>query len=531
MTSSIITDIILDLPLDDIEKASLLSFFTDRDASKVEAVLSKITKDEIKTEYLRKYVKSNAGKHKSTESNGFNKKQKFVRNQKQKLCAIQDQQDNTIIQHDEDLAVLEKSVLYVRKSYKYLYNTLKENSAVGLRRFLITGTSGIGKSCFLIYILIQLLCEGVTVIFQPINDEYFCIEENLTISSGKYVDFMYQLNLPTTWYLADGIISPRLVLAKTVVALSPNGIATKEFQEFEKRHPIEYYMGPWALEELLTCREHVFPLVPKEIVTNLFHKAGGVPRYVLQNVEKRPDAKEMEIVEKEACKRIELAISETDDFDKIIKCFTENEGTYVEISNRIVHRIPDETHCDYHYEWASAYVFDRIQERLEEKAWVDCLHKIRIMRNPYEASARGFLFECYVIHLFRTGNQKFEVRKLRGEEKDQFRKPNAGFVRNLSDLLKYSGENIVIVPDKQNFGAVDLFVTPNCIFQVTVSEHHPIKQVELTKVITSMPVYISDQNAKIQLYFVVPDDILYMTNLNTKFTQLEIKILMKIGKS
>ncbi|GBB85078.1 hypothetical protein RclHR1_11650005 [Rhizophagus clarus] len=59
MTSSIITDIILDLPLDDIEKASLLSFFTDRDASKVEAVLSKITKDEIKTEYLRKYVESN----------------------------------------------------------------------------------------------------------------------------------------------------------------------------------------------------------------------------------------------------------------------------------------------------------------------------------------------------------------------------------------------------------------------------------------------------------------------------------------
>ena len=253
----------------------------------------------------------------------------LVRNQKKKLCAIQDQQDN-IIQHDKDLAVLEKNVLYVRKSYKYLYNTLKENSAVGLRRFLITGTSGIGKSCFLIYILIQLLCEDVTVIFQPINDEYFCIEENLTISSGKYADFMYQLNLPTTWYLADGIISPKLVQAKTVVALSPNGIATKEFQEFEKRHPIEYYMGPWALEELLICREHVFPLVPEEIVTDLFHKAGGVPRYVLQNVEVsirkvignnigqegRPDAKEMEIVEKEACKRIELAISETDDLIK-----------------------------------------------------------------------------------------------------------------------------------------------------------------------------------------------------------------------
>jgi hypothetical protein len=59
-TSSIITDIILELPFDDIEKAGLLSFFTDRDATKVEAVLSKIIKDEMKAEYLRKYVESNS---------------------------------------------------------------------------------------------------------------------------------------------------------------------------------------------------------------------------------------------------------------------------------------------------------------------------------------------------------------------------------------------------------------------------------------------------------------------------------------
>src|SRR5581483_8477321 len=163
----------------------------------------------------------------------------------------------------------------------------------------------------------------------------------------------------------------------------------------------------------------------------------------------------MEMVEKEACKRIELDISEIDDFDKIIKCFTENEGTRVELSNRIVHRLPDETHCDYHYAWASAYVFDRIQERLEEKAWIDCLHKIRTMRDPYMASARGFLFECYVIHLFRSGDQKFEVRKLGGEGEDQFsihRKPKTRVVKNLLDLSKYSypEEKIVIVPNKQN---------------------------------------------------------------------------------
>ncbi|CAG8462311.1 12963_t:CDS:2 [Funneliformis mosseae] len=61
-----------------------------------------------------------------------------------------------------------------------------------------------------------------------------------------------------------------------------------------------------------------------------------------------------------------------------------NQHLVQEILNKYLEQshCPDETHCDYHYEWASAYVFDRIQERLEEKAWDDCLNKIRILRNP-----------------------------------------------------------------------------------------------------------------------------------------------------
>ena len=64
---------------------------------------------------------------------------------------------------------------------------------------------------------------------------------------------------------------------------------------------------------------------------------------------------------------------------------------------------------------ASSYIFDRIQVRLEKKAWVDCLHKIRIMRDPY-IQHEDFYLSDYIIHLFRIGNQKFEVRKLKGRE-------------------------------------------------------------------------------------------------------------------
>ncbi|CAB5354873.1 unnamed protein product [Rhizophagus irregularis] len=45
----------------------------------------------------------------------------------------------------------------------------------------------------------------------------------------------------------------------------------------------------------------------------------------------RPNIKEMDMVEKEAYKCIELAISEINDFNKIIKYFTKNKGTHVEL--------------------------------------------------------------------------------------------------------------------------------------------------------------------------------------------------------
>ncbi|CAI2187722.1 2422_t:CDS:2, partial [Funneliformis geosporum] len=178
-----------------------------------------------------------------SKSNEFDKKQKLnplfesiyniVKSQKDQLLEMQqDQQKNNVIEHNEELAVIEKKILYVRKSYKNLYDQLKKKSGCGLKKFLITGTSGIGKSCFLVYVLMQLLCEDVVVIFQPLD------------ACGTYNDFEFLLNLTTTWYLADGKTSPELVYETTVVSLSLNGIAKKDFQEFDKRHPIQYYMDP-----------------------------------------------------------------------------------------------------------------------------------------------------------------------------------------------------------------------------------------------------------------------------------------------
>ncbi|GBC06271.1 hypothetical protein RclHR1_06720007 [Rhizophagus clarus] len=78
------------------------------------------------------------------------------------------------------------------------------------------------------------------------------------------------------------------------------------------------------------------------------------------------------------------------------------------------------------------------------------------------------------------------------------------YIRTAKELSNKDNGRFIF-PETTNFGAADLFYTPNMIFQVTVSNNHPIKQVELVNIVENMPAY--GKNIPIYLVFVVPDDI------------------------
>ncbi|CAG8581041.1 10305_t:CDS:2 [Acaulospora morrowiae] len=61
-------------------------------------------------------------------------------------------------------------------------------------------------------------------------------------------------------------------------------------------------------------------------------------------------------------------------------------------------------------------------------------------------------------------------------------KPTTQYIRYASQLTEYNQESIIIKPTIRNFSAVDLILTPNCIFQITVSPKHPVKQGELINI-------------------------------------------------
>ncbi|CAG8637334.1 7411_t:CDS:2, partial [Ambispora gerdemannii] len=302
-----------------------------------------------------------------------------------------------IIKHPENkpLAVIEKSALYVRESYEDLYDLIINQVDGNFKyKLLVTGTSGVGKSCFLIYLLIQLFhdFEDVTIILQSIQNEYFYCFQSSDFSVGSYDDFSAYFRSSKTWYLADGILSPKLVPAKTVVALSAKGVYKDEFQEFDKILVRQLYLPPWSLEELLVCQKHIFQNVPKDIILNLYDKVGGVPRYVLRRADdalqcckdpRMPDEKD---IIKRALGRVATALQQVKNFDDLILCVTE-DAYYIQYSSRLVHRWPDPFYDSYYLQWASRYIYDNIQERLEKQSSNDLLERIQRMKNF--PSARG----------------------------------------------------------------------------------------------------------------------------------------------
>ncbi|CAG8618192.1 2418_t:CDS:2 [Cetraspora pellucida] len=415
----------------------------------------------------------------------------------------QEELTSNLIQHPsrKPLAVIKEPVLYVRESYRDLYHIVtNENDEDCDPRFLISGTSGV-------------------VIFKPVDEDFlYCFEgPNLTI--GYFDEFSGKLYNHKTWYLVDGT-APTFVIARTVVSASSKSIKDKRFQDFVKNLVSEFCVPPWSLEELEACRLSVFPMIPQGLMLDLSDEAGGVPRYVLQIPAsiirlKNPNLEDQDMInmiKKKSLKRVEEALLEISDIRRLVQWFSEN-AQYVEFSSLLIHRWPDTFYQEQSLSWASGRIFDKIQKKLEDSRWGNLFLKIQYPDDP--SSSRGIMFESHVLNLFKLGGQMFESRRLRENENDPVindkltipTKPTTKYIRYASQLTGHNQEDIIIKPTIRNFSAVDLILTPNYIFQITVSPKHPVKQRELINIVQNMLAYRKNPNAKIFLCFIVPDDI------------------------
>ncbi|KAI8606756.1 hypothetical protein EDD21DRAFT_422126 [Dissophora ornata] len=177
---------------------------------------------------------------------------------------------------------------YVRQGYKDFYDgvskgCMNDPTSPGLKRLILTGTSGIGKSAFLAYFTIRILA---------------------TSSEGNPPIVIFQDKSSIDCFAYGG----------TIISASPETLYSKvdQYREVDKRVSWHYHIAPWTLEELMQCRNliHNFHTVPEDIVTELYSKIGGVPRYVLEapmGILQR-DPKGLDDARKKAHGRVQKAI-------------------------------------------------------------------------------------------------------------------------------------------------------------------------------------------------------------------------------
>ncbi|KAI8599790.1 hypothetical protein EDD21DRAFT_151048 [Dissophora ornata] len=409
--------------------------------------------------------------------------------------------------------VVQAGDLYVRQTYKELYgDILKTFEKIGQKQIVVTGTSGIGKSVFLVYLVIRLLVESdadnppIIVFHTKQSKKCFAFGGCSTVRSGDIEDFAPFLSLPDTWYLVDSSPEPVLNKARTVIAASPKTLfsGANPYQDVDKDVAWRYYMAPWSLEELTTCRTSVadFNVVPFEMMEELYSRIGGIPRYVLARPMKELglSPSNLQVVIERSSERLVHALDNVDDPVKMMQLFAQGKDS-LDFSSRLVHRWPVGDHRTFRLEWASTYVAEKVADLLNQNS---CTQMLEMLIKKPDGSASGIIFEAYVLRTFRDGGHTFELKDLQTGKTDRLIIPRKPDVMHFQTITSTKAGQLWI-PTIHNFACVDMLLSPRDLLQITVSKTHPIKGPPLLKLVESLVEHSwIAQPKEARLIFVVP---------------------------
>ncbi|RKP15682.1 hypothetical protein ROZALSC1DRAFT_2082, partial [Rozella allomycis CSF55] len=173
--------------------------------------------------------------------------------------------------------------LYARTSYRTIASSINP----GINKAIITGTPGIGKSLFLIYLLWKLVKDGKRVLFiyHPFNIYYDGKGGVFHFEDGQLPldnDFSFWNDTLGCLFDAKGKKEAHLgellvELCTFILSTSPNRELLNDF----KKNPVPqvFYMPTWTEAELEAIAD-IFPGANQWCDRFVF--LGGIPRHVLE---------------------------------------------------------------------------------------------------------------------------------------------------------------------------------------------------------------------------------------------------------
>ncbi|KAL5486097.1 hypothetical protein ACEPAI_7141 [Sanghuangporus weigelae] len=322
---------------------------------------------------------------------------------------------------------------------------------------VVSGTSGIGKSLFLIVVLALRLLAGQTTVYQFRKDEFILFHADGVYHSEKMKNDL--LFLPQhTWFLVDGneenAVPPLSFLKacssssrKLIMAASPR---RDRFEFTTKEMGFRtVWMNPFSLEEYVAARGLQAPkTLPRERdLETFFRLYGPSVRAAYENAETPDIYKRM--VEGHIRRVSWDGVSRA--LDDLAEGYFESEFSHRVLIAKRLHDQPLEFYVEFASRINAELVLETFMRR--ETEYGNKLYRL-FLKAPKARASAGNLLEALSLNMFPLGGQ-WQMRRMKKNAKRRRDQDNQHWVIDETSpaftlLIGHEGRAVEILPGEQS---------------------------------------------------------------------------------
>eukprot|EP00474_Spongospora_subterranea_P006274 CRZ06732.1 hypothetical protein [Spongospora subterranea] len=175
--------------------------------------------------------------------------------------------------------------LFVRQSYVDISALILEHISTSTlaTRFALSGSPGVGKSCFFFFLLFSISRRSTSSKFRvlyQLKSEFHLFSPDAPVLDINPENVSKLLQQSDIIYIVDGLDhnSPRVSWCHTIFISSARN---EEYLSWCKQNRPRTYMFPvWSMSEVLVCRQYCYPDLDISVIEHRFRLLGGNARYI-----------------------------------------------------------------------------------------------------------------------------------------------------------------------------------------------------------------------------------------------------------
>ncbi len=368
--------------------------------------------------------------------------------------------------------LIPSKILYVRDCYKRQLALFKQARDSGIANFLYIGTSGIGKSAYLIFLMASLVHEAklngtrITILFCKYREKPYLLNSDgsVVIYGGDGVDYHFSDSVDI-----DGL---NHISKGAVLVASEKSVEYVRFQKASSSHIFLPPMEVWTFDELIEITPEEYCEAERLLRYAIF---GGSARNYLAFEPIERDITDyafvMELMDLMFTE--EKRAIEGNRWNNIFTCIVTRLGNCAnqkgEISSSILSSLMWHTNDGIHHFWASTFMrFLGSEIMKREDGSVKGL-----LKSIIGGAGMGFLFEYMGHRKLLSGSKDYTIKELgtgkrQGRIKITIPALTLQKIRTVADIGGIQA-NCYGMPIASNFPLIDAVIQPDTLLQFTTT--------------------------------------------------------------